>query len=148
MRFLLQELEFVGVQALGISARVINTPSPEPSPVCRRWFLACPHFLGMPRTNMDPCGSRGAVCKQLHFRFHVLVWVGRDPSVKPVAVPRSPEAVSLRVQVPNKNMLSQILYYNYYYSKPSYSVLGPSGYFGMRGTLSHDFRPMGTYIVT
>ena len=34
------------------------------------------------------------------------------------------KAVSLRVQVPNNHILTQNLYYNYYYPKPKYLIIG------------------------
>ena len=39
--------------------------------------------------------------------------------------------MALRVQVPNNHILTQNLYYNYYYPKtqvPNYGVLGPFGW--------------------
>ena len=35
-----------------------------------------------------------------------------------------PEALTLRVQVPNNHMPTQNLYYNYYYPKPKYLIIG------------------------
>ena len=32
--------------------------------------------------------------------------------------------ISLRVQVPNNHILTQNLYYNYYYPKPKYLIIG------------------------
>ena len=40
---------------------------------------------------------------------------------------------TLRVQVPNNHILTQNLYYNYYYPKPKYLIIGyldPLGYLG------------------
>ena len=42
---------------------------------------------------------------------------------------------TLRVQVPNNHILTQNLYYNYYYPKPKYLIIGyldPLGYTGFR----------------
>ena len=40
-----------------------------------------------------------------------------------------PEALPLRVQVPNNHILPQNLFYGYYYPNPEYlNILGPLGY--------------------
>ena len=48
-------------------------------------------------------------------------------------VEKSPEDPTLRVQVPNDRILTQNLYYNYYYPKLKYLIIGyldPLGYKG------------------
>ena len=39
-------------------------------------------------------------------------------------VSKSMEVYTLRVQVPNNHILTQNLYYNHYYPKPKYQIIG------------------------
>ena len=83
--------------------------------------MSASHFLSMPfqprlRT---PCNTQLAklpdpFSQQDKYMFHKL-------------------SITKRVQVPNHHILTQNLYYNYYYPNPKYLIIG---YIGLRVTLS------------
>ena len=85
---------------------------------------------------VGPFKSSG-LCFLLQTRFRESSgWGARKERERNFGFPRRGHFVTLRVQVPNNHILTQNLYYKYYYPKPKYLIIGymdPLGYEGNFG---------------